>query len=76
MFAFLASDAGLLVAWLLLVLGAADIAIGWLWFGRGRAPKELAEATPRLRRWVPLILLFDALLVAVGIYGLRMHGLF
>lgn len=71
---FLASDAGLVVSWVLLCLGMADLVIGWWWFGRGRRPKEVDEELPQLRRWLPAIFLFDALLVTVGLVGLRLHG--
>lgn len=74
MFAFLASDTGLVVSWVLLSLGAADLIIGWLWLGRGRKLDEVEAELPRLRRWLPAIFIFDALLISVGLYGLRMHG--
>lgn len=76
MFEFLASDAGYLVSWGLLLIGAADICIGWLWLGRKRNREEAEAVFPRFRRFLPWILVFDALLIFVGIYGLRMHGAF
>lgn len=74
MTAFLASGTGLTIAWLALVLGAADIVIGWLWLGRGQGMREVERELPALRRWLPAILALDVALVAVGLYGLRLHG--
>lgn len=76
MFGFLASDTGLVVSWVMLALGAADMLIGWLWLGRGRGMEAAEREMPALRRWLPAVLIFDALLVAVGLYGVRLHGVF
>lgn len=72
MFDFLAPDTGLVVSWVVLALGAADLLIGWLWFGRGKSAVD--DEIPGLRRWLPAIVLFDLLLVSIGLYGLRLHG--
>lgn len=74
MAAFFASDSGLTVAWVLLVLGLSDVLIGWLWLGRGRGMQDITEGMPRLRRWLPAVFVLDALLIGLGLYGLRLHG--
>lgn len=72
---FLASETGLAVAWLLLALGAADLLAGWLWLVRGHGMEEAERVFPHFRRWLPAILALDGLLVLMGLYGLRLHGL-
>lgn len=71
---FLASETGLAAAWLLLALGAADLLAG-LWLMRSHGMEEVEQVFPRFRQWLPAILMLDGVLVLIGIYGLRLHGL-
>lgn len=74
MLEFLASDTGLMVAWLLLALGAADLLAG-LWLARGGGVEEAEKLFPRFRQWLPGMLALDGIVILIGLYGLRLHGL-
>jgi hypothetical protein len=72
---FLASEEGLTTAWVLLALGVVDAASGLLWLAMGRRYPE-GEGKKTIRRFLPFFLFIDAALVATGLYGLHLHGVF
>ena len=70
---FLQSEMGFYVALCCLLGGLADLTLGWWLMGRHETLRE-KPWFDQFRRLLPKLFLFDFALLAIGLYGLHLHG--
>ncbi|MGB1539506.1 MAG: hypothetical protein ACPG80_00960 [Rickettsiales bacterium] len=72
MLEFMQSELGYRVGWICMVLGVADLGIGWLWLRR-KAAQEQLEQSPGLRSALPKLIWVDVVLIGFGAVSVWMH---